>query len=437
MSIISKFKFFTNTVIKGVVLVTFLIVLRKLAPEFIDPITIAILEPSTGSVAVQAYHNSQAFITAVDEINETGYFGFLKGIDRVRTVTISENLKEPGALAIVKQKLLDEDVEAVFGCADSSCVRLVQPLIDELDLPFFYVRPHEGLLDSDNFVFIGPLPNQMTAPAVQWALENLGTRAYIVGSNTVYSNIIGEIVAEEVRLNGGEITGEIYYGLGVSELGALPEQWNKQETDVIFNVAESDTNVSFIKRLSVHAPLPGLPEIFFLDEDRGEVSKRDSWEWEGYYIASTYNYLLETEANKEFLSRWEDRMGGALNAGASEAGAYSAIKLWFKARSSLRPGEKRTTIDALLGLSMALPMGDTTVGWTTPHINHHVVLYRFDQSGDAKVVWEDGTDRIAIMRPVFKSAEQWKALLDNFEAKTSGKWYSKETVVVPADRDEP
>ena len=142
-------------------LVTFLIVLRKLAPEFIDPITMPYSSHQRARSQCRHITTSQAFITAVDEINETGYFGFLKGIDRVRTVTISENLKEPGALAIVKQKLLDEDVEAVFGCADSSCVRLVQPLIDELDLPFFYVRPHEGLLDSDNLLFsLGHCPTR-------------------------------------------------------------------------------------------------------------------------------------------------------------------------------------------------------------------------------------------------------------------------------------
>ena len=154
MSLFSKFKFFTNLLTKGVVVITLFIVVRKLVPELIEPATIVIIQPVDGPASIIASHNTQGFMAAIDELNEEGYFGFFNNLRQIRPIVINDSFKDLNAVDNLKKKLLEEDVEAVFGCADSACVRLIQPLIDELDLPFFYVQPHEGLLESKNSFFL-------------------------------------------------------------------------------------------------------------------------------------------------------------------------------------------------------------------------------------------------------------------------------------------
>jgi len=433
MSVVSKFKFLSNLLVKGVVLITFIIVLRKLVPELVETPTIAIIEPATGSLVVRGKHLTEGFLAAVDEINQEGYLGFFKGIKQVRVIRINDNLRDPASLAKVKERLADQKVEAVFGCSDSRCVRLIQPVIDELKLPFFYALPHEGLLDSDNFMHLGPLPNQMIVPAVQWALDNLGERAYVVGSNTLYSRFIGSMITKEVNATGGEITGQTYFGVD-SDIGELPEAWRIDETDVVFSVIDNDQNVALIKKLSVDIGVE-RPKMVFLHEDIGDVSVHNSFEWDGYYLASTYGIDATHNANLFFLKSWKDRVAGSIRAGAFEAAAYSAVKLWFDGRGNLRAGDNRAPLDALQGHSISLPMGEITVGWDAPYINHHLTVYRFDNGGQPKVVWQDSTDRMAIMRPIYQSLEEWTSALEEYEAETRGVWMSNQTLVITTKKD--
>ena len=125
--------------------------------------------------------------------------------------------------------------------------------------------------------------------------------------------------------------------------------------------------------------------MVFLHEDIGDVSVHNSFEWDGYYLASTYGIDATHNANLFFLKSWKDRVAGSIRAGAFEAAAYSAVKLWFDGRGNLRAGDNRAPLDALQGHSISLPMGEITVGWDAPYINHHLPSIDSTTEGNLKL----------------------------------------------------
>ena len=82
------------------------------------------------------------------------------------------------------------------------------PIFEKYDHLLFYPVQYEGLEQSTNIVYLGAAPNQQILPAVDWVVENLGTRIYLVGSDYIYPRIANEILKFRINELGGEINSQ-------------------------------------------------------------------------------------------------------------------------------------------------------------------------------------------------------------------------------------
>jgi urea transport system substrate-binding protein len=147
-----------------------------------EPIPVGILHSLTGTMAISERGVVAATRLAIDEINAAG--GLL---GRPVQTIVRNGASDWATFAREAESLiLDAEVEVVFGCWTSASRKTVKPVFEQHDHLLFYPVQYEGLELSPNIVYTGAAPNQQIIPAVKWAMDNLGRRFFLVGSDYVF-----------------------------------------------------------------------------------------------------------------------------------------------------------------------------------------------------------------------------------------------------------
>ncbi len=144
----------------------------------------------------------------------------------------------------------NEKVEVVFGCWTSASRKTVKPVFEKYKSLLFYPIQYEGLEQSPNIVYTGAAPNQQILPATKWAIDNLGKKIFIVGSDYVFPRTASAIMQDAIRDFGGEVVGDEYILLGSKKVEPMIEKIKQAKPDVIMNNINGDTNVEFFKQLA-------------------------------------------------------------------------------------------------------------------------------------------------------------------------------------------
>jgi len=427
-----QFKLLTTVFIRGVVILCLFWVLQHLLPSsFSASSTVAVIEPFFGDTATSSSSVNSAYGLAFDWINSESIFGF----NTVDVIHITGEITEPYDVANIREKLVENDVDAVFGCQDAACVRLMLPVIEELKIPFFYPLPHEGLVDTQYGFFLGRLPNQSIAPAVSWALKKFGNRVHITGSNTLYSRMVGEMVKNQVFASGGSITGEQYYGRNIATVETLPQPWNAAQTDFIVNLVVGDALVGIMQLQSLEVQALKRPPQVFAALDRTEINDIGRYALIGDFYVTNYIPGAHGELTSLFQELWDEKMGVSNPPGAAEATAFHAARLWHAAFKKTSPGKSADVVDALYGMKLEGALGFIAFDRSQHYLSHSISIIEILENGE-KMVWSDKNKIEPIKFPISHSRQDWADLLERLNAEFDGKWYSEDTIIIDAKSGE-
>ena len=154
------------------------------------PIRVGVLQSLSGAMAISARPVAEATVMAIEELNAAG--GVL---GRPLEAVVRDGASDPATFAREAERLITADgVAATFGCWTSSGRRQVTPVIEAHRHLLFYPVQYEGLESSPFTVYTGAAPNQSIVPAVTWALETLGRRVFLVGSDSVFPHTVNAII---------------------------------------------------------------------------------------------------------------------------------------------------------------------------------------------------------------------------------------------------
>jgi urea transport system substrate-binding protein len=186
-----------------------------------------------------------AVLLAVEELNERG--GVL---GRPVEAVLADGQSDEAVFARQAEKLIGEDkVCALFGCWTSASRKAVVPVVERHRHLLFYPVQYEGVEQSPNVVYLGPVPNQQILPALRWLVgfENK-RRWFLVGSDYVYPVTANAIIRAEAKARGCEVVGERYLPLGCTEVGDIVKEIVKRQPDLIVNTVNGDSNVALFGR---------------------------------------------------------------------------------------------------------------------------------------------------------------------------------------------
>ncbi|MDQ4117101.1 MAG: transporter substrate-binding protein [Actinomycetota bacterium] len=298
-----------------------------------DSIPLALLFSSTGGLAAVEQSIAKGALLAVEEVNAAG------GIDGRELVPVSTDFGSNYAAAPTRiSALLDETgaVAAVGGYTSSSRVAMLPAFLGSRAL-LLYSTYFEGLESEPNVFYSGAIPNQFLVDYVDWIIERLGRKIYLLGSDYVYPRSLGAIVRKVARRRGGEVVGGRYVPLGATNFDAVLQEIRALAPDVVFsNLVGTDSTSAFYRGFAAAGHTPYTLPIAATVTTEFDVRQMGAENAFGHYMTATYFGSLRNPANRRYVAALRRRFGACSVVHAPQVGAYNAV--WLFALAAGRCG---------------------------------------------------------------------------------------------------
>ncbi|GAO36929.1 ABC transporter substrate-binding protein [Sulfuricella sp. T08] len=392
-----------------VILVSYLLITWWRQSVVVPNIKIGVLHSLTGTMATSEKPLVDALQLAIEEANAAGG---IKG--RKIEALVADCRSDANYCAQQAERLITEEkVSALFGCWTSTCRKAVKPVVEKHQNLLFYPVQYEGMEISPNIIYTGTVPNQQIIPGVSWALEKLGKRAYLVGSDYVFPRMANIIIKDMLTAQGGVVAGERYLPLGSAALGEVVADIARQRPDVVLNTLNGDSNRAFFAALE-KAGLTHLPLVSFSVAETGMKA------WGGarlgqHYAVWSYLQSLPGEKNRHFVAAFQSRFGADRMTDDPMEAAYIGLHLWVQAAREAGSAETARVQRTILRQTLLAPEGmvaidpDTRHLWKTPRIG------KVRPDGQFNIVWDAGQAQKPIPFPSYRFHDEWPPLLKSAE----------------------
>ena len=348
-------------------------------------IHIGILHSLTGNMALSESPLVQAVQLAIKEINQAG--GVL---GQPLESMVLDGESNPDTFATKTRVFMDTGITTIFGCWTSASRKAVKGVIEGTDTQLWYPLQYEGLEQSANIYYTGSTLNQQIEPAVNWCLENLGKKFFLVGSDYVFPRTANRLIRAIIKQQHGEIVGETYHQLGDQNFSNTLKEIQKAQPDIIFNTLNGNSNIAFYNQLHAsHMHADNFPTMAVsLGEAEARILHQNI---DGHYACWSYFQTLQNKNNPSFVQSFQDNNGTDAVTSAPIATAYSQIHLWAKAVNLAGCTTRSSVHQALKGLCFDSPVGNFQI-----IENNHTPLKAFigkaNSKGQFESIWESASE---------------------------------------------
>jgi urea ABC transporter urea binding protein len=345
-----------------------------------EAVKIGLLHSLSGTMRLSEKPLLDAELLAIDEINHAG--GVLGR--RIEPV-IADGASLPEDFARAARALLGAGVRALFGCWTSASRKAVRPLVEAADSQLWYPVQYEGLEASPCICYSGSCLNQQIIPAVEWALEQLGKRLFLVGSDYVFPRTANRLIHSVAAGGAGTIVAESYVALGAQDFGQTIAQIRQTQPTVVISTLNGDSNLAFYRQYRTAGFLPTQIPVVATSVTETELESVAS-EAAGHYACWSYFQSLDLPESRAFVRRFKERYGDQRLVSAPAVTAYTQIYLWKQAAEragTLAPSALRR---CLPGCGFLSPMGEVRLE-ANHHLSMPVRIGRLQGSGQFEIVW--------------------------------------------------
>lgn len=366
------------------------------------PIRIGVLHSLTGTMATNEKPLVDAVRLAVEEINAAG--GLL---GRPVEMLIADGRSDDSVFAAEAERLIaSEKVSALFACWTSSCRMAVKPIVEKHRQLMFYPTQYEGMEQSPNIFYLGSAPNQQIIPGTLWALNTLGKRVYLIGSDYIFPRTANLIIRDMVAANHGTILAERYRPLGDSDFAAIIAELRTLKPDVVFNTLNGDSNTHFFRQLH-QAGLGALPVVSFSTSEVDLKAIGPDAFHPNHYAVWSYFQSVPGEANQRFIAAFRARFGADQVTNDPIEATYTGVRLWAQAVRDAGTDNPEQVNRAMLQQSTAAPSGIAAIDRATRHLWKQVRIGKARPDGQFDLVWSSGDVVRPRPFPDYRSPSDW------------------------------
>lgn len=377
-------------------------------------IKVGIVHALSGTMALRESSVVDATLFAIDEINDQG--GLLG--KRIEPVLVDTRSGVANIAREAERLINRERVAAIFGCWTSSCRKIVRSVVEKHHHLLFYPLQYEGLEVSTSIVYGGQTAAQQIIPAVNWSLEHLGRRFYLVGSDYIFPHAANAIIRDQLASGHAVVSGEGYLPLGSRDVALLVSDIRASSPDVILNSINGDSNIAFFRALrqaGITIPVMSFSVSEVEVQQLGELAA-------GSYAAWSYFQGLQNPQNKAFVSGFKDRYGADRVINDSMQAAYVNVKLWAQGVAAAGSTETDAFLDSIRGQSLQTPAGTVRVDQANNHLWKKSRIGRVMENGQFEIVWESEDLLAPVLFPASRSPEQWTRWLQTLYLRWAGHW---------------
>ncbi|PRA51885.1 urea ABC transporter substrate-binding protein [Ochrobactrum sp. MYb68] len=354
-----------------------------------EPIKIGVLEDQSGEFVVPVIGKVHAIQLATEEINAKGGIAG-RPIELVIYDTQSDNTRFQ---EFTRRALQRDKVDVIFAGFSSASREAYRPIVRQFDGFAFYNNQYEGGVCDANMVITGAVPEQQFSTLIPWMMETYGKKVYTIAADYNFGQISAEWVRNIVKENGGEMVGEEFIPLGVSQFSQTIQNIQTAKPDVVVTLLVGTAQASYYEQ-AASANLK-LPMASSVNVGQGYEHKRFTPpSLANMHVTTNYIEEVDTPASKDFIERFHARFPNEPYINQEAANSYIAVNLYKQMVERAGGSTKRDDLRKIIAegdVCFDGPSGKTCLDPKSQHMSHTIYLAKVgdDHSVSFPKVWND------------------------------------------------
>ncbi|MFT6123852.1 MAG: urea transport system substrate-binding protein [Oleiphilaceae bacterium] len=357
-----------------------------------DTIKVGVLHSLSGTMAISETTLKDTVLMMIEEQNKKG--GLLG--KKLEAVVVDPASNWPLFAEKARELISKNDVDVIFGGWTSSSRKAVLPVIEELNGLLFYPVQYEGEESSKNVFYTGAAPNQQAIPAVDYLMNDLDVKRWVLaGTDYVYPRTTNKVL-EAYLMSKGVAKKDIminYTPFGHSDWQSIVSDIKKfggegKKTAVVSTI-NGDANIPFYKELGNQGiSAEDIPVVAFSVGEE-ELSGLDTKPLVGHLAAWNYFQSVESDANEAFIASWKAYIKDDKRVTNDPMEAtYIGFNMWSKAVEKAGTTDVNAVEQAMIGITVPNLTGGIAVMNKNHHLSKPVLIGEIQDDGQFEVVWE-------------------------------------------------
>ncbi|KQT84133.1 urea ABC transporter substrate-binding protein [Aurantimonas sp. Leaf443] len=354
-----------------------------------EPIKLGVLEDQSGDFALATIGKVHGIELATEEINAAGGIAG-RPLELVVYDTQSDNTRYQEFMRRVLQR---DKVDAVFAGFSSASREAYRPIVNQFDGLAFYNNQYEGGVCDANMIVTGAVPEQQFSTLIPYMMETYGKKVYTIAADYNFGQISAEWVRNIVKENGGEMVGEEFIPLGVSQFSQTIQNIQAAKPDVLVTLLVGTAQASYYEQAG--AANLKVPMASSVNVGQGYEHKR----FKPPSLANMYatvNYIeeVETPASKAFVEKWRKKFPDEPYINQEAENSYTAVYLYKQMveRAGGKTDKEALRAEIAKGdVCFDAPEGKVCLDPKSQHMSHTIYLAKVgeDHSITFPKVWDD------------------------------------------------
>ena len=372
------------------------------------PIEIGVLHSLSGHMATNEVPMVDAVQLAIEDINAAG--GVL---GRPLKAIVIDGKSDPKVFAAGAHQLINSaSVPVIFGCWTSACRKAVKPVVENFDHLLFYPLQYEGQEQSPNIVYTGAAPNQQIIPGVHWALQHLGSRLYLLGSDYIFPRAANRLISDLAGLQQADILAERYPPLdldqpGSEQLTAIITEIATLQPDVIINTVNGGANQALFPALRDNPRTADIPVMSFSISET-ELAAIGPSASIAHYVVWNYFQSIDSRQNNTFVRRFQQRFGEHRVIGDAMQSTWVGVHLWAQAANDAGDIAPASVLQTIGRQSMNAPEGIVSIDSINRHLWKTVRIGQALPNGQFQIIWSSDQPIRPEPYPLYRSIDHWR-----------------------------
>ncbi|MBV9117711.1 MAG: urea ABC transporter substrate-binding protein [Acetobacteraceae bacterium] len=352
------------------------------------PIKVGLLEDVSGDLAmfgIPKLHGSQL---AVEEVNAGG--GVLgRPLELIHLDPQGDNARYQ---EFARRLLQRDKVDVLIGGITSASREAIRPIVDRQKTLYFYTNQYEGGVCDASMISVGAVPEQQLSTLIPWMVEKFGKRVYTVAADYNFGHLSAEWGRSILKPLGGEVVGEEFIPLGVSQFGQTIENIQRAKPDWLYMLNVGAAQNSFFEQAAAaNLNLPmGSPIKIMLGFEHKLFPPPAL---NRMYAAANWFEELDTPEANDFKRRWRAKFPKETYINDMGYNAYVAIKMYQmladRAKSLAKDDIRKVVAQGDAGIDA--PEGHIVIDPKSQHTSHHMRLLGVDEHNAVHVIKDFGT----------------------------------------------
>ena len=357
-----------------------------------DTIKVGVLHSLSGTMAISETTLKDTVLMLIDAQNKKG--GLLG--KKLEPVVVDPASNWPLFAEKARELLQKDKVAVVFGCWTSVSRKSVLPVFEELNGILFYPVQYEGEESSRNVFYTGAAPNQQAIPAVDYLMNDLGVKRWVLeGTDYVYPRTTNKILEAYLKSKGVKDEDIMinYTPFGFSdwqsEVAKIKQFGSAGKKTAVVSTINGDANVPFYKELGNQGlSAKDIPVVAFSVGEE-ELSGIDTKPLVGHLAAWNYFESIKNPANDAFIKEWHAFIKDPKRVTNDPMEAtYIGFNMWVKAVEKAKTTDPDKVIDAMVGIETPNLTGGTAKMLPNHHLTKPVYIGEIQADGQFDVVWK-------------------------------------------------